>query len=132
VLPLPHGRADPSPPRNTGPIELRDFGPMDRRLGTDADCYDGSPWELHRGELVEQIGGKDIHGIAMVLLAALFRTHARDGLTVMIDVYCALTDAEGPARCGAGGRNLRPRGGFALRRRLGPRAAQTSPTHRLT
>jgi hypothetical protein len=85
------------PPRNTGPIELRDFGPMGRRLGTDADCYDGSPWELHRGELVEQMGSKDIHGIVMALLAALFRTHARGGLTVMTDVYCDLTDAEGPS-----------------------------------
>lgn len=83
------------PPRNTGPIELRDFGPSGRRLGTPADCYDGSPWELHRGELVEQMGSKDIHGILMALLAALFRTHARPGLTVMTDVYCDLSDAEG-------------------------------------
>ena len=85
------------PPRNTGPIELRDFGPMGRRLGTEADCHDGSPWELHRGELVEQMGSKDIHGIVMALLAALFRTHARDGLTVMTDVYCDLSDAHGPS-----------------------------------
>jgi Uma2 family endonuclease len=83
------------PPRDTGPIELRDFGPSGRRLGTPADCYDGSPWELHRGELVEQMGSKDIHGILMALLAALFRTHARPGLTVMTDVYCDLSDAEG-------------------------------------
>lgn len=61
----------PRPPRNTGPIELRDFGPTGRRLGTAADCYDGSPWELHRGELVEAMGGKDLHGITMALLAAL-------------------------------------------------------------
>jgi hypothetical protein len=85
------------PPRNTGPIELRDFGPMGRRLGTESDCYDGSPWELHRGELVEQMGSKDIHGIVMALLAALFRTHARPGMTVMTDVYCDLGDQEGPS-----------------------------------
>jgi hypothetical protein len=47
------------PPRDTGPIELRDFGPTGRRLGTAADCYDGSrhvasggyslqsPWDPH-------------------------------------------------------------------------------------
>ncbi len=81
------------PRRDTGPIELRDFGPTGRRMGTAADCYDGSPWELHRGELWEQMGSKDIHGIVMALLAALFRTHARLGLTVMTDVYCDLSDA---------------------------------------
>ncbi|MFO0757539.1 MAG: Uma2 family endonuclease [Byssovorax sp.] len=85
------------PPRNTGPIELRDFGPNGRRLGTPADCYDGSPWELHRGELIEQMGSKDIQGIVMAILAALFRIHARPGLTVMADVYCDLTDDEGPS-----------------------------------
>jgi len=85
------------PLRDTGPIELRDFGPSGRRLGTPADCYAGSPWELHRGELVEQMGSKDIHGIVMALVAALFRTHARPGLTVMTDVYCDLGDAEGPS-----------------------------------
>lgn len=85
------------PPRDTGPIELRDFGPTGRRLGTFDDCYDGSPWELHRGELVEQMGSKDIHGIVMALVAAIFRTHARDGLTVMTDVYCDLSDAAGPS-----------------------------------
>lgn len=85
------------PPRDTGPIELRDFAPSGRRLGTPADCYDGSPWELHRGELVEQMGSKDIHGILMALFAALFRTHARPDLTVMTDVYCDLSDAEGPS-----------------------------------
>lgn len=68
---------------------------MGRRLGTPKDCYDGSPWELHRGELVEQMGSLDIHGITMALFAALFRTHARDGLTVMTDVYCDLSDAAG-------------------------------------
>ena len=81
------------PPRDTGPLALRDFGPTGRRLGTIADCYDGSPWELHRGELWEQMGSHDIHGIVMALLAALFRTHARPGVTVMTDVYCDLSDA---------------------------------------
>jgi hypothetical protein len=83
------------PPRDTGLIELRDFGPNGRRLGTPADCYDGSPWELHRGELVEQMGSKDIHAITMALLTALFRTHAREGMSVMDDVYCDLTDEQG-------------------------------------
>lgn len=85
------------PPRNTGPIEVRDYAPSGRKLGTFEDCYDGSPWELHRGELVEQVGSKDIHGILMALIAALFRTHARPGLTVMTDVYCDLTDEQGPS-----------------------------------
>jgi Uma2 family endonuclease len=85
----------PRTPRNMGPIELRDFGPTGRRLGTAADCHDGSPWELHRGELVEQMGSKDVHGIVMALIAALFRTHAREGLTVMTDVYCDLSDEKG-------------------------------------
>src|ERR1700730_1296675 len=80
------------PPRDTGLMEIRDFGPTGRRLGTAADCYDGSPWELHRGELWEQMGRQDIHGIVMALLAALFRTHARPGVTVMTDVYCDLSD----------------------------------------
>src|ERR1700679_3870136 len=80
------------PPRDTGPIELRDFGPTGRRLGTAADCHDGSSWELHRGELWEQMGSKDIHAIVMALLTALFRTHARLGVTVMTD--CDLTETE--------------------------------------
>jgi hypothetical protein len=80
------------PLRDTGPIELRDFGPTGRRLGTAADCYDGSPWELHRGELWEQMGSKDIHGIVMALLARLLGIHARPGMTVMTDVYCDLSD----------------------------------------
>jgi Uma2 family endonuclease len=84
-------------PRNTGPLELRDHGPSGRRLGTFDDCYDGSPWELHRGELVEQVRAKDIHSILMALVAALFRTHARQGLTVMTDVYCDLSDENGPS-----------------------------------
>lgn len=83
------------PPRNTGPLEARDYGPNGQRLGTFADCYEGSPWELHRGELVEQVGAKDIHSILMALITALFRTHARADLTVMTDVYCDLSDAEG-------------------------------------
>jgi hypothetical protein len=41
------------------------------------------------------MGSKDIHGIIMALLAALFRTHARLGVTVMTDVYCDLSDATG-------------------------------------
>ena len=81
------------PLRNTGPIELRGFGPTGRRLGTAADCYDGSPWELHRGELWEQMGSNDIHGIVMAVLAKLFGIHARPGTTVMTDVYCDLSDA---------------------------------------
>src|SRR5580693_4922081 len=79
-------------PRDTGLLELRDFGPTGRRLGTVADCYDGSPWELHRGELWEQMGSKDIHGIVMAVLAKLFGIHARPGMTVMTDVYCDLSD----------------------------------------
>jgi hypothetical protein len=43
------------------------------------------------------MGSKDIHGVLMALLAALLRTHARPGLTVMTDVYCDLSDAEGPS-----------------------------------
>jgi hypothetical protein len=39
------------------------------------------------------MGSKDIHGIVMNLLGALFRIHARPGLTVMEDVYCDLSDA---------------------------------------
>jgi len=85
------------PPRNTGPIEVRDYGPNGRKLGTFADCYDGSPWELHRGELVEQVRSREIHGILMALIATLFHMHARQGLTVMMDVYCDLTDDEGPS-----------------------------------
>jgi hypothetical protein len=76
---------------DTGPLELRDFGPTGRRLGTAADCYDGSKWELHRGELWEQMGSKDVHAIVMALLAGLFRVHARRGITVMTDVYCDLS-----------------------------------------
>ena len=85
------------PSRNTGAIEVRDFGPGGRRLGTPADCYDGSPWELHRGELIEQMGSKDVHAIVMTITGALFHVHARDGLTVMTDVYCDLSDEAGPS-----------------------------------
>ena len=52
-------------PRDTGPLDLRDFGPMGRGLGTPEDCHDGSQWELHRGELVEQMVGESIHSITM-------------------------------------------------------------------
>ena len=76
-------------------MELRSYGPTGRRLGTAADCDEGSPWELHRGELWEQPGCKDIHGAVVALLGALFHRHARAGLTVMLDVYCDLGDAEG-------------------------------------
>ena len=82
------------PPCNTGPIELRDFGPLGGRLGTAADCYDGSPWELHHGELIEQMGSKDIHGIVMALFAKLFGIHVAEGITVMTDVYCDLSDEQ--------------------------------------
>ncbi len=85
------------PIRDTGPLELRSYGSAGRKLGTFEDCYDGSPWELHRGELVEQMGSKDIHGAVMALLAALFRTHARAGMTILTDVYCDLSDAKGPS-----------------------------------
>lgn len=82
-------------PRNTGPIELRDLGPNGRPLGTRADCYDGSPWELHRGELVRQMSSNGLHSILMFLLGTLYRTHARDGLDVMGDVFCELVDPDG-------------------------------------
>lgn len=82
-------------PRNTGPIDLRDRGPNGRPLGTAADCYDGSPWELHRGELVRQVSSNEIHSILMFLLGALFRTHVRDGYNVLGDVYCELIDEGG-------------------------------------
>jgi Uma2 family endonuclease len=83
------------PPRNIGPLEGRDFGPTGRRLGTAADCYDGSPWELHRGELVEQATGSVPDCIAIPLFLSLLFTHARPELTVMTDVYCDLSDALG-------------------------------------
>lgn len=82
-------------PRNTGPIELRDLGPNGRPLGTAADCYDGSPWELHRGELVRQMSSNGIHSVLMFLLGALFRTHAREDHDVYADVYCELIGGDG-------------------------------------
>lgn len=85
------------PPRDKGPLELRDYGPNGCHLGTSEDCYDGSPWELHRGELVEQMGSNDIHAVVTALIAAFFRTHARVGLRTMTDVYCDLSDALGPS-----------------------------------
>jgi hypothetical protein len=87
----------PRKPVDTGPVEVRDFGPHGRRLGTCADCYPGSKYELHRGELIEQMGSKDLHGIAMAIAAALFRAHARPGHQVMTDVYCDLSDEMGPS-----------------------------------
>jgi Uma2 family endonuclease len=85
------------PPRNTGPLEGRDTGRHERRLGTPEDCFEGSPWELHQGELVEQMGSKDLHAVVMALIAALFRCHAQRGLRTMTDVYCALADEKGPS-----------------------------------
>lgn len=82
----------------TGPIELRDVGPTGRKLGTPDDCYDDSPWELHRGELVEKPVSTDVHSVAMVFSSTLFRLHARDGHTVMSDVYCVLDDEHGASR----------------------------------
>ena len=82
----------------TGPIELRDVGPSGRKLGTPDDCYEDSPWELHRGELVEKPVSYDIHSVAMVFSGTLFRVHARDGHTVMSDVYCVLDDEHGASR----------------------------------
>ncbi len=83
--------------RNTGPIELRELGPNGRPLGTPDDCYDGSPWELHRGELVETMSAKDIHSIVMMLLGALFYNHTRRGYEALCDVYCELSDEKGPS-----------------------------------
>lgn len=85
------------PPRDTGPLEWRDYGPQGCRLGTYDDCYEGSSWELHRGELVEQMGSKDLHAVVMAIITALFRCHAIRGLRTMTDVYCDLTDALGPS-----------------------------------
>jgi hypothetical protein len=47
--------------------------------------------------LIEQMGSKDLHGIAMAIAAALFHAHARRDHGVLTDVYCDLTDAEGPS-----------------------------------
>lgn len=85
------------PPPDSGPIALRGFGPNGGRLGTVADCEEDSGWELHHGELVEQMGSKDIHGVVIALIAALFRTHARPSLVVLTDVYCDLSDEKGPS-----------------------------------
>ena len=84
--------------RRTGPIELRDSGPTGRKLGTPDDCYEDSPWELHRGELVERLMAHDTHSIAMGILTALFRNHLRDGYTVMDDIDCVLDDAYSESR----------------------------------
>jgi Uma2 family endonuclease len=85
------------PPRNTGPIELRDLGPNGRPLGTVDDCYDGSRWDLHRGELVLQMSAKLEHCVVMGMLTTLFNTHARDDVKALPDVYCDLTDDKGPS-----------------------------------
>ncbi len=82
----------------TGPIELRDVGPNGRKLGTPDDCYEDSPWELHRGELVEKPVSNDIHSLAIIFSGTLFRNHARDDYSVMSDVYCVLDDERGASR----------------------------------
>ncbi len=83
----------------TGPIELRDFGPNGRRLGTPADCDDDdTPWELHRGELVERPVSHSIHSIVMTVLGGLFLTHVRDGYTILTDIHCVLDDPHGESR----------------------------------
>jgi Uma2 family endonuclease len=90
-----HASESERPLIRTGPIELRDVGPTGRKLGTPDDCYDDSPWELHRGELVEKPMSYDLHSVAMVFSSTLFRLHARDGHTVMNDIYCVLDDEYG-------------------------------------
>lgn len=83
----------------TGPIELRDKGPNGRPLGTPADCDDDdSPWELHRGELVETPMAHNIHSIVMAILTGLFLTHARDRYSVLTEIHCVLDDALGESR----------------------------------
>ncbi len=85
----------PLTPRNTGPIELRDLGPNGRPLGTPDDCYDGSRWDLHRGELVLQMSAKLEHCVVMGMLTTLFNTHARHDVKALPDVYCDLSDDKG-------------------------------------
>jgi Uma2 family endonuclease len=83
----------------TGPIELRDCGPTGRKLGTPDDCADDdTPWELHRGELVERPMAHNIHSIVMSILGNLFSTHVRDGYSVLTDIHCVLDDARGESR----------------------------------
>jgi Uma2 family endonuclease len=83
----------------TGPIELRDVGPNGRKLGTPADCEDDdTPWELHRGELVERPVSHEIHSVVMTVLGGLFLNHVRDGYSVLIDIHCVLDDAHGESR----------------------------------
>jgi hypothetical protein len=83
----------------TGPIEQRDFGPNGRRLGTPADCEDDdTPWELHRGELVERPVSHDIHSVVIGILTNLFGSHVRDGYSAMPDIHCVLDDALGKSR----------------------------------
>lgn len=82
----------------TGPIELRDLGPNGRPLGTPDDCYDNSPWELHRGELVKTMSGHLIHCDVTLIVGSLFSTHARDDCMALVDIYCVLDDALGASR----------------------------------
>jgi len=89
--------SSPRTPRNTGPIELRDLGPNGRPLGTPDDCYDGSRWDLHRGELVLQMSAKLEHCVVMGMLTTLFNTHARQDVKALPDVYCDLSDEKGPS-----------------------------------
>ncbi|HMY21027.1 MAG TPA: Uma2 family endonuclease [Polyangium sp.] len=83
----------------TGPIELRDRGPNGRPLGTPADCEDDdSPWELHRGELVETPMSHNAHATVIGIISNLFGTHARDEYSNKVDVHCVLDDAFGESR----------------------------------
>lgn len=83
----------------TGPIELRDKGPNGRPLGTPEDCADDdSPWELHRGELVETPMANNSHSTVIGIVGHLFSTHARDEFSTKVDVHCVLDDAFGESR----------------------------------
>lgn len=82
----------------TGPIEQRDRGPNGRPLGTPEDCYGGSPWELHRGELVKTMSAHEIHSTAMLIVSTLFAVHSRESCMAFVDVYCILDDAQGESR----------------------------------
>jgi len=76
---------------------MRDHGPHHGRLGTYDDCYDGSPWELHRGELVARARGTLRDRIVIPLVLTFLRTHARRYLRAAVDTYCDLTDDHGPS-----------------------------------
>ena len=86
---------DERPLVRTGPIELRDLGPNGRPLGTHDDIYEDSPWELHRGELVERPMAHDIDALAITIAGTLFSTHARAGYTALTDIDCVLDDEFG-------------------------------------